>query len=453
MMMAPPLGSFADGFVKTYFLAQQQQRQDERSKLEMDLVQKEMKLKEKRAQFEELKYVEELKQRDQKHRAQLLMLQLFNQPQRDPLQATLGGMTFETLPGPDHGSWKDTGGAPYTAGANPVLQQALAPRPQPAGLAAMPDEMRQLVPALLLSGNEPLARTVMEPYLPKPPKAAEPFTLRDGETRFDARGQRVAHVPKAPPTPKTPYEGLVAAGMDPYAAFVKLEEGRNQLRAKYRAPRDTFSVTTPDGTTVAYGAPTLQGTKPLGAVQQLSLAEEAEALRLGLDTLRDLQGLVVQDPTAFGKGADLRQTVVLAGKETGRFFQGLLQSNQQLVRGLQPSGAAVEQLVQGLTTGNVSRGDYLFNTLIIQQAVMNNPGGRITDKDVDVARQQVGGPIKSGDDFLARSQEMQVQLRRRYQSLQRKGAAFKLGIPDLPAAPDTAAPGSTPTPRDPAGIR
>jgi hypothetical protein len=194
-MNIPPLGSFAEGFVNTYLTAQEHQRREERSKLELALLQKEMKLKEKRQEFEEQKLLEELKSKQLKGQAQLSLAQLFAQPpaQSDPLQQTLAGMQFAPAP-----AEAATGNAPYTAPANPVLQQARAPRPQPTGLAAMPQEMRQLLPALLLGDQSALAGKFIEPYLPQRPKAKEPYSLAEGARRFDEHDRLVAEgKPKA----------------------------------------------------------------------------------------------------------------------------------------------------------------------------------------------------------------------------------------------------------------
>ena len=215
-MIIPPLGSFAEGFVNTYLAAEDHQRRQERSKLEFALLQKEMKLKEKREEFEEQKLLEELQSKQQKARAQQLVLQMFAQPQAqtDPLQETLGGMTFSALPGPA------TGNAPFTAPPNPVLQQTLAPRPQPTGLAAMPQEIRQLVPALMLGGYNDMAQKFAEPYLPQRPKAKEPYSLAEGARRFDENDRLVAEgKPKAEAT-VTP--GLVDAVMAQPQLYDKL---------------------------------------------------------------------------------------------------------------------------------------------------------------------------------------------------------------------------------------
>lgn len=198
----PPIGSFADSFVKTYFLAQEHQRREEQGKLELELLSKEMKLKEKRAQFEEQKYLQDLKQRALKDKAQQAMLEIFGTPEPDPLQAMLAQTTFRQVPGPD------TGGAPYVAGPNPVLQQALAPKPTPSGLAAMPAHMRELIPTLLLGGYGDAALRFAEPYLPKRPDTPEGYTLKSGQHRYDANNRLVA---SAPSTPAESDESLLQA--------------------------------------------------------------------------------------------------------------------------------------------------------------------------------------------------------------------------------------------------
>jgi hypothetical protein len=217
MTIAPPLGSFADGFVQTHLLLQQQQRLNERSKLELDLLTKEAKLKEKRQQFEEEKLLEDLKSKQQKQAAQQAVLQLFAQPQAqtDPLQQTLAGMPFETAP-PEAA----TGNAPTTAPANPVLQQALAPRPQPTGLAAMPENIRQLVPTLLLGGYGDMAMKFAEPYLPQRAKAKEPYTLAENARRFDEHNRLVAEGKPKAEEAVTP--GLVDAVMAQPQLYDKL---------------------------------------------------------------------------------------------------------------------------------------------------------------------------------------------------------------------------------------
>lgn len=185
-MQYASFGSFADGFVNTYLAAEEHQRRQERSKLEFDLISKEMKLKEKRAEFEEQKFLQDLKDRELKQRARLAIAQLFGQPQADPLQETLAGMEFSKAP-----PGSETGGAPRTAPANPLLQQALAPTPT-TGLGAMPDDIRRLMPFLLLAGEDSLATKFADPYLPK---RREGYTMRPGYSRYDENNRLVATAP------------------------------------------------------------------------------------------------------------------------------------------------------------------------------------------------------------------------------------------------------------------
>jgi hypothetical protein len=442
-MMIPPMGSFAEGFVSTYLAADEHQRRQERSKLEFALLQKEMKLKEKRQEFEEQKLLEELKSKRLKDQAQQSLAQLFAQPQAqtDPLHQTLGGMQFATAP-----AEAATGNAPYTAPAHPVLQQALAPRPQPTGLAAMPEDIRQLMPALLRGGYGDMASKFLEPYLPQRPKAKEPYTLAEGATRYDEHDRLVATgAPKAAKAPATPYAALVAAGMDPFDAFEKLEESRNRLRAKYRKDAAGITMTTPDGTVVSIGGPTGTGaTKPLPPGEQQKFVAGAESLRLGLETLDDLTTLVLQDPGSFGAAADWNKTVATALAEGQRGFRALAGMNNSTIAGVQTQGTKAAELVARIATANTSRGEYLFDTLVFQQARINNPVGVLTDPDVEQAKRQVGGgALKSAEDYLPKAQEMKKQFRRKYESLQRQAASFPgLRLTPLPAEAATPASGS-----------
>jgi hypothetical protein len=117
--------------------------------------------------------------------------------------------------------------------------------------------------------------------------------------------------------------------------------------------------------------------------------------------------------------------------------------NQQVITGVKTDGPKAAELVARISTANTSRGHYLYDSLTIQQARINNPTGVLTDRDVEVAQSQIGGKFKSVEDFLPKMQEMKKRWRRQHESVQRKAASFPgLRITPLPKEAD-AAPGTT----------
>ena len=230
-------------------------------------------------------------------------------------------------------------------------------------------------------------------------------------------------VPSPAKQPTTVAAAMLAQGIAPEEVLRTIEREKAQFRKGMRISQDA------DGNPVIEIGGGVTGLPPAEVTRLNRTVTQSRRLLRVVDRLR---GLVTTNPESFGLAADLRLTVASALREGNRAFGTLFQFGGEIAQRMQPLDEAAQQLQQNISTGDISRGQFLTELLVAAIAVQRDPRGQISNREIAAARRQVGGVIRNIEDLLPRLEELETSLRSDFSDAASSLKRNNVFVPDLP---------------------